>query len=442
MIKTSNSQHLSAGAMSIILLGLMYSFGTFGFLNLFGARGIVQAILLSIITLIFITMRVRFKNTHFFPLFLFSFTYAFGILMHGLQIGRLVDVYILIFCFVLIFYAPPKNIIFLSKAFVIATTVLCSLVAVAAIYYQIYPGEINGANFSLYSSEVGQRRIYPGNFMDFISFTSGEGFQIMGRGLTRMKGYSNEPSSTPIHYLAPAALAFILGGRFLYLGIFILAVNMLAIVSFITYIILALSFVFLSLKFMPKVLGKTLFFLLICCFVFFIANPDIVLTVFRFASAIALDYAGLDLLSRKIGDGSFGTKASNLGERHHLIMNGFQFALTSPFGYSAGRSASGIFYIISSRAGWIGLLIFSIFTVHLMKNIRAAYFMAPSSVNLFGLSLITSILLVALFVSGYGWSRPPGIIMLLLYFRLLQLTASGSNALSKRRNNEFASNLA
>ena len=154
MIKTSNSQYLSAGVMSIILLSLMYSFGTFGFLNLFGARTAVQAILLSIITLLFITMRVRFKNAHFFPLLLFSFTYAFFSLMHGGSFARLSDVYILIFCFVLIFYSPPKNTILFSKALVVATTVLCSLVAIAAIYYRIYPDAIYRANFSIYSSDV------------------------------------------------------------------------------------------------------------------------------------------------------------------------------------------------------------------------------------------------------------------------------------------------
>ena len=71
--------------------------------------------------------------------------------------------------------------------------------------------------------------------MDFISFTSGDGFSVMGRQIMRMKGYSNEPSSTIVHYFAPAALAFLLGGRYLYLGVFILAVNMITIVSFTAY---------------------------------------------------------------------------------------------------------------------------------------------------------------------------------------------------------------
>lgn len=442
MIKSSSSQYLSAGFMSVILLSLMYSFGTFGFLNLFGARGLVQALLLSIISLLFITMRVRFKNNHFFLLFLFSFTYIFVSLMHGGSFARLSDVYILIFCFVLIFYSPPKNIVFFSKMLVIATTVLCSLVAIAAIYYQIYPDEFLRANFTLYSSEVGQARIYPGNFIDFISFTSGDGFDVLGHSISRMKGYSNEPSSTPVHYVAPAALAFMLGGRFSYLGIFILAVSMLAIFSFITYIVIALSLVFLAMKFIPKVLSKALIFLLICSFLFFIFNEDLILTIFRITSSILLDYAGIDFLHRKIGDGSFGTKGSNLGERHHLILNGLSLIPTSPFGYSQERfgAASGVLYIISARSGWIGVFIFGIFIINLVKNIKTIYFTATSPTQLFGLSLVISILLVNLFISGYGWSRPPGIIIFLIYFRFLQLLSSESNTSSNLRNSKLFNN--
>ena len=291
----------------------------------------------------------------------------------------------------------------------------------------------------IYSSEVGKERVYPGHFMDYISFTSGEGFFINGHQITRMKGYSNEPSSTIVHYVAPAAIAFILGGRFSYLGVFILAINIVAIGSFTTYIILILSFVFFTIKFIPKVLGRALFFLLICCFLFFILNPDIVLAGFLYASSLALDLAGFDLISRKIGD---GTVNSNLGNRQQGIMNGVTLALTSPLGYSAEKlgPGAGLFYIISSRAGWIGILIFGVFMTRFIKNIKTTYFMASSSTYVYGLSLLLSNLLVALFISGYGWERPPGIIIMLLFFSFLQIVASKNKALPNFMNRRFVTN--
>tara|TARA_B110001450_G_scaffold256640_1_gene287902 strand:+ start:923 stop:2335 length:1413 start_codon:yes stop_codon:yes gene_type:complete len=439
MIKKNNSQHLNAGVMAIILLSLMYSFGTFGFLNLFGARSIVQMALIAVMTSLFIVMRFSIRVSHLFPIIVFSGTYVIGSLIFSGTIASLVDMYILIFCFVLFFYAPPKHLIFFSKVLVIATTILCILVVIAFIYYQIYPVEVSRANIFIYSSEVGSKRIYPGHFMDFISFTSGEGFNINGHQVTRMKGYSNEPSSTIVHYVAPAAIAFILGGRFLYLGVFILAVNIVAIASFTSYIILILSFAFFTIKFIPKVIGKALFFLTICCFLFFVFNPDIVLSGFRYVSLKMLDYAGFDLLSRKIGDGSVN---SNLGDRHQGIIEGFKLALTSPLGYPKENlgSGAGLFFMVSSRAGWIGILIFGVFMAHFIKNIKITYFMASSSIYVYGLSLLLSTLLVALFISGYGWSRPPGIIMILLFFRFLQIVASENNALPNFMNRRFVSN--
>ena len=411
--------------MTVILLCLMYSFGTFGFLNLFGARTIVQVILLGIMTLLFIVMRITFKTDHLIIILVFSGTYFIGSLIHAGQIGSLVEIYILIFCFVLFFYSPPKHLIFFSKVLVVVTTILCGLIAIASIYYQIYPDELFKANISIYHSDVGSKTIYPGHFMDFISFTSGDGFQIMGNSVTRMKGYSNEPSSTIVHYIAPAAMAFILGGRFIYLGVFILVVNIMGIVSFTTYIILILSFGFFTIKFIPKVFSKVIFFLVIGCFLIVLLNPAIIFAGFSHFSSIAMDVAGLDLLSRKLGN---GTKVSNLDHRHLGIINGFKLTIISPLGFSSESlgPGSGLFYEVSSRTGWIGLLIFGAFITSFIKKINIAYFKAPSLTHLYGVSLLVSILLVSLFISGYGWARPPGIIIILLYFRFLQIFTSAN----------------
>ena len=421
MIKNNNRQHLSAGVMTTILLSLMYSFGTFGFLNLFGARLIIQMCLIAIIAMSFSAMSVRVRVKHLFPVIVFSGAYATGSFMYGGFFGHIVDMGILLFCFVLFFYAPSKNIIFFSKILVVVTTILCSFVLIAFIYYQINLDLFSRANFIIYHSDVGSKRIYPGHFMDYISFTSGEGFNVFGHPITRMKGYSNEPSSTVVHYLAPAAIAFILGGRFLYLGVFIVAVNIVAIGSFTSYIILMLSFGFFTIKFISKKFGRVLFPLVICCFILFLLSADVVIIVFKYSSAIMMDYAGFDLISRKMGD---GIGSSNLGDRHQGIIDGFKLALTSPLGYSQEKlgPGAGLFYLVSSRAGWIGILIFGVFILRLIKNIKNQYFMTlSSSIHIYGLSLILSILLVALFISGYGWSRPPGIIMVLLFFRFLTI---------------------
>ena len=413
-------RHLSSGVLSITLLSLMYSFGTFGFLNLLGARTAVQISLLTVLAFLFYVMHTKIKIAHFFPVFVFSGLYAVGTLIHGKQLSGLLDVYVLIFCFVCLIYAPPLKVIFFAKTLVIVTTLLCILIAIAFTYYQIYPNEFAKANFDIYDSTVGHKQIYPSHFIDWLSFTSGDGFMLNGKSILRLKGYSNEPSSTIVHYLAPAVIAFILGGRFVYLGIFILAVNVVTIGSFTTYVVFTLSLFILMLNIFPKRLAGFLLTITGLSFVILILQPNLVFSIFSYVSAEAIQYVGFDMLSRKMGS---GVGESSLGQRQSGIIDGMSLALFSPVGYSTDKlgAGSGLFYIISSYTGWLGIFIFSFFIRRLIKNIKIILSLSSSLMLNFGVSFLLAMLMIILFVSGYGWSRPPGIIMLLLFFIILQI---------------------
>ena len=346
-------RHLSSGVLSITLLSLMYSFGTFGFLNLLGARTAVQISLLTVLAFLFYVMHTKIKIAHFFPVFVFSGLYAVGTLIHGKQLSGLLDVYVLIFCFVCLIYAPPLKVIFFAKTLVIVTTLLCILIAIAFTYYQIYPNEFAKANFDIYDSTVGHKQIYPSHFIDWLSFTSGDGFMLNGKSILRLKGYSNEPSSTIVHYLAPAVIAFILGGRFVYLGIFILAVNVVTIGSFTTYVVFTLSLFILMLNIFPKRLAGFLLTITGLSFVILILQPNLVFSIFSYVSAEAIQYVGFDMLSRKMGS---GVGESSLGQRQSGIIDGMSLALFSPVGYSTDKlgAGSGLFYLIGAYTGWRG----------------------------------------------------------------------------------------
>jgi hypothetical protein len=82
-------RHLSSGILSITLLSLMYSFGTFGFLNLLGARTVVQIVLIPVLACLFFVMHTKVKAAHFFPVFVFSGLYVVGSFIHGKQISGL-----------------------------------------------------------------------------------------------------------------------------------------------------------------------------------------------------------------------------------------------------------------------------------------------------------------------------------------------------------------
>ena len=118
MIEKSNKRYPSAGIMAVVLICLMYSFGTFGFLNLFGARSIIQAVLLGFVTLLFISMRFKFRLVDFLVFSIFSVVYVVGSFVYWGQAGSLIDAYILVFCVILFFYVPPDHIIYFSKVLV------------------------------------------------------------------------------------------------------------------------------------------------------------------------------------------------------------------------------------------------------------------------------------------------------------------------------------
>ena len=423
-------RNLSSGILSITLLSLMYSFGTFGFLNLLGARTVVQILLITVLACLFYVMHTKVKVAHFIPVFVFSGLYAVGSIIHGKHLSGLLDVYVLIFCFICLIYAPPLKVIFFAKTLVIVTTFLCVLVVIAFVYYQIYPYEFESANYDIYDSTVGHKQIYPSHFMDWLSFTSGDGFMLNGKSILRLKGYSNEPSSTIVHYLAPAVIAFILGGGFVYLGIFILAVNMVTIGSFTTFVVFTLSLFLLMLNIFPKRLAGFLLTLTGFSFVILILQPNLVFSIFSYVSAEAMQYFGFDMLSRKMGS---GVGESSLGQRQSGIIDGMSLALFSPVGYSTDKlgAGSGLFYIISSYTGWLGIFIFSFFITRLIKNIKIILSLSSSLMLKFGVSFLLAILIIVLFVSGYGWSRPPGIIMLLLFFRILQIITVEKEVLPK-----------
>jgi len=99
-----------------------------------------------------------------------------------------------------------------------------------------------------------------------------------------------------------------------------------------------------------------------------------------------------------------------------------------------------LFYIISSKTGWVGIFIFGFFIARLIKNIKIIFYMTSSLILTYGVSLLLAILLISLFVSGYGWSRPPGMIMFLLFFRVLQIITVEKEALPKNMLNRLFGN--
>jgi hypothetical protein len=419
-MKILKNKYLSTGLFTFSLLAIMYSFGTFGFFNLLGARTIVQIFVIGLISCLFVALQPRYKQQDLFPFLILFCLYTISSLVHGNTTIDLMEAVILLFVIHVILSAPARQVLFLTKTLVVVTSFLCLLVAAAYIYYRIHPDQLSYANFSIYNSEVGQQKIYAGHFMDWISFTSGEGFEFLGEKSFRMKGYSIEPSATVVHYLAPAVLAILLGGGFIYLGVFILLVNFIAIASFTSLIIAALSFAFfITIRYFRYYL-KYIAFILIVLFIVLLTQSALLQIIFQYTGDQANHYLGFDLISRKLGEGE-GSQSS-LIERQDGIINGFALILSSPFGYSAEKlgAGAGLLFLVASRAGWIGLVILGNFMYKFISNLKKLALASSLPEVEISLTLLVAVLLIVIFVSGYGWERPPGVIMLFLFFRVFR----------------------
>lgn len=411
---------------SIGLLFLTYAFGTFGFFNLFDVRILAQVAGLAVILPFFVRRMYALQPGYKFPTFLFCAIFAVGSLAHGYQFVGALDAIIIACTIVIILSAPVGDIVTFSKVLVVIATVLNGLVATAFTYYQLNPEEFFYANFHIYDSTVGTSAIYPEHFMDWVSFTSGDGYEFLGESRQRMKGYSNEPSSTPVHYLAPAIIGFFLGGAYIYCAIFMLLVNIVGIAAVTTHAVVAVSVVALLGIVVARWSPKLVLIIGVTFAIVFLLSPSSVNSLFVFLGDEAIRQYEWDLISRKVGDGA---GESSLSLRQEGISGGLALTVLSPLGYSQSElgPGAGLLYLVSSRTGWIGTFIFCAF-LYRFAGAGAAAAKAGKGMNVqYAISLLAAQLVIALLVSGYGWDRPPGVVMLLLFFRWINFIGFPEN---------------
>jgi len=183
---------------TFIIMGAIYGFGVFGLLNLFDFRNTFQFIYifisLSLSILIYLNRNLP-KNGVLISL-IFFFTLAFGELVLTGRFNVFIEILIILNSLAVIFLLSDREIIKVARILIIVTTILSLLVLTGFLYYVINPDQFVNANFNIYDSSTGGNSLSPHNFIDWISFTSGDGHTLFGKHIPRMKGYPNEPSSS------------------------------------------------------------------------------------------------------------------------------------------------------------------------------------------------------------------------------------------------------
>jgi hypothetical protein len=190
---------------------------------------------------------------------------------------------------------------------------------------------------------------------------------------------------------------------------FCLFVNIAAISSFLSFLILLLSLpLYWLLRFRSGTL-KTMCVWGMLVGSIFLLRADGLKDLQQSVGFWAADVLQYDFLSRK--EGSLDVRARGFSTDLDML-------ISSPLGWW-GESNAGAIFSVASKGGWVLVLIYCLWVQKLFSGIEQRFLSATKIGYRWGLSLIVSIVLFATVVSGYGWDRIPGVIMMLLFFRII-----------------------
>ncbi|MBM4231292.1 MAG: hypothetical protein FJ184_11170 [Gammaproteobacteria bacterium] len=390
----------------------IYGFGTFGLTNLFHVRLEVQLVFFGLLAITVIGSRLPMRELSPWSVAGYFLALGLGGYFHGAPATILAEALAAIFLCFLIATVPLGHVRSASRVLIQMTAVFLLLVLIAYFVYFLDSTAGLKANADIYDSTVGAKGLRVGHWVDYLSFTSGDGFVLMDYQLPRLKGYTNEPSSTALHYLTPVILALAVDHRrYRVFAVLAVLINLIAFASVVSLVIVTMA-IGLSVMGLSGTRIRRWFSTAVAVVaVGVLASQDFLVSLQELVSQSALDTAGLDLFARK---------SSVLVIRQEGIASGLRATLLKPLGWDVSElgAGAGLLYTASAFGGWLGscgLLRWCWNTVRTCWSGPVGRHAAPTVIW----AAFASHLLVLLFVSGYGWERLPGIVFLALLGRIL-----------------------
>lgn len=397
---------------SILILLTYYFFGNFGLFNLFDIRNESQLIVLLLL-FSFVLIKKRIYNIKAKTVILYFFTVLFFIGAFARSNSYPFLIYLII-CVIIIYLLggyTAYNLTSLLKLFTLTSFILCIPVMFTFMYYFFNIAELQSANFEIYTSQSGSTKAVAKNLFDYFCFTSGDGFTFFSYTIPRVKGYCSEPSSTFMYYLMPSIFGFLLSLKYRIISTLSILINVICIGSFSCLLVILFGlffFLIMKITFFNRLKYIVLFVLLIT------------ITNFSLTSRIAYYIVEIipvtNILSKKISSSEDGS----LHLRGQGIENGFKMIFTKPLGYNSQLrvTGSGLLFLTSSYSGILGisLLLIIIISIFNAKNYSFIDIASYATNYQFYFSLLISSIFFSLFVNGYAWDRPSGLIMLYILF--------------------------
>lgn len=415
---TSARMTLSKLTFSVTTVVAFYSFGAFGFFNLFGMATVIKicVVLYSVFGVLSLLelgiLKGRRRSVVVLTLFFYIYYGFFLTISKGSLLLGLVNSWMMWVFTLYILLADRKIVALISRSVVILSGLSGLLGLFVFVIYAVYPEVINIDSFELMSSETGNKTIAVASIYDYFSFTSGDGFSLFDLQVTRVKGYSNEPSATLVHYLAPAAIGLLLGKLYRSISILLLFFCAICVSSMLGIISILLSFGFyllLSIKShhirsSVSIVGLVLILLLLSDAEYLISN------IMGFGQDI-YSASGYDLIARK--EGSATARLVSHSDAISSILN-------HPMGGAGQNTTSGLVMQLGLVGGLPLILIVLYFSSSVYRRCSLVFRKACTFRVRFSVSFILSLFFTFTIFSGYGWDRVSGVIMIILLYRNLE----------------------
>jgi len=400
-----------AGGLSALFLGLIFfSFGNFGFWNIFDMRRTMQFVLLAAwATTSLMTLR---RSSSFLrePLFLYV---AGGILFEAFLRGRSNDLLDGILSMVILasIYNMRREKVREAIKPLLMIAAIFAIVGIIQFCILWFNQDYIWTFDSFYTSDTGNAPVHLTHWVQYLGFIeppAGTEIIIFGVRFTRLYSYASEPSVLVYSLLAPALIALGFKNRFRWCAIPLLIFVLFLVQSGTIYLSIVfgiLSWVLLGFtkRWNDRLIALLPFFIAVLIMIFLMRSEitslmakfqNLLLPLLKFSSKLDPYRSGVD--------------------RFSSITNMFNAIKFNILGTSSAFKEVGQMGLLLYSYYYAGILGLSLISAFLYRTFRNIFGVFRRTKGLEGLAaaMAFGMLIQVMFFSSYGWTGTSGFIML------------------------------
>lgn len=412
---------------TLIIAGLFYSMGNFGFLNIFGIRREVQIIFILGLLLIGPLIYANLPRLLTKPIFLLALACFFTEIILRQRSVDILDRLTTILVIGILLSVSKEYRDKTLRIIIVMAAIFSIMAIVQAIIIIFKPGLIllvAGDYTSM--SEAAKLEIL--NPIGILGFNTAEEVNFFGHDFTRFRSFGSEPSVLVYSFLVPGILALSYKGYIRLLAIPILFFSIFLAQAGTIWLSISLGIMAWGLLYLFKrrvFLLSVLPFLLIIVGLIVLSRMDISSFIInmmeKFVSSLPEYYSVLN-------------KTRSAIFRFEDMRNAFtisqKYFLGTPF--VSELSGTGLLIGLTLSAGLIGLILGIILFYYIFKLITRCFKLNRGTVRLMAALLYGTFIQVLSF-SSYGWNRFAGFLLLALIINRLEILVSETKCVTKTK---------